>query len=107
MTLNKRFLLVILNVCVITILMVPANAGALTTKKMAFLIPETATKVMAEGISMFKEEYPALAKKVDIVVYPGRDLEEKVIEPDLSGPDIIFLYHMNYNLNLAQSMNKK
>ena len=50
MTLNKRFLAVILNACIITILMmVPANAGALTTKKMAFLIPETSTKVMAEG----------------------------------------------------------
>lgn len=97
---ERRFLAVILNACIITILMVPGNVGALTTKKMAFLIPETATKVMAEGISRFKEEYPALAKKVDIVVYPGRDLEEKVVEPDLSDPDIIFLYHMNYKVML-------
>jgi len=98
---NKRFLVVILNTCIITLLMiVPANAGALTTKKMAFLIPETSTKVMAEGILKFKEEYPALAKKVDIVVYLGRDLEEKVVEPDLSDPDIIFLYHTNYKVML-------
>jgi len=103
----KKFLAVILNACIITILMVPANTGALNTKKMAFFIPETATKVMAEGISMFKEEYPALAKKVDIVVYPGRDLEEKVVEPDLSDADIIFLYHMNYKVMLDMEKDLK
>ncbi|MBW1741284.1 MAG: cobaltochelatase subunit CobN [Deltaproteobacteria bacterium] len=97
---NKRFLVVILNACFILILTVPANAGALTKKKLAFLIPETSTKVMAEGISKFKEEYPAPAKKVDVVVYPGRDLEEKSVEPDLSDADVIFLCHLNYKVML-------
>jgi len=99
MTRWRRFLLVLLNVCIITILMLPANAGALTTKKMAFLILETSTKVMAEGILRFKEEYPALAKKVDIMVCPCMAVEN-VAEPDLSDSDIIFLHPKNYKLML-------
>ena len=47
---SKMFLTIILNLYIITILMVPTNAGVLTTKKMIFFISETSTKVMAEGI---------------------------------------------------------
>lgn len=94
----KKFLLGI--ICIALLFTISVISYARDTKKIAFLIPETSTKVMAEGISKFKEEYPALAKKVDVVVYPGRDLEEKVVEPDLACPDIIFLYHMNYKVML-------
>jgi len=47
---SKMFLTIILNLYIITILMVPTNAGVLTTKKDDFFISETSTKVMAEGI---------------------------------------------------------
>lgn len=55
MVLEKRFSAVILNACIITILMmVPVNAHALATKKIAFMIPDTSTKVMAEAKESFK-----------------------------------------------------
>ncbi|MEA3416668.1 MAG: hypothetical protein U9R02_11040 [Thermodesulfobacteriota bacterium] len=55
---------------------------------------------MAEGISKFKEEYPALAKKVHIVVYPGIHAETRTEAPDLFDSDVIFIFHLDYKVML-------
>ena len=47
---SKMFLTIILNLYIITILMIPTNAGVLTTKKMIFFISETSTKVSRRNI---------------------------------------------------------
>jgi cobaltochelatase CobN len=100
MYIGKRLSGSFLFFCFVTLLMIPAAYAAPATKTIAFIIPETSTKVMAEGISEFRKAYPALTENVNIVVYPGRDLEEKTIEPDLTAPDIIFLYHISYKVML-------
>ena len=93
--------------CIILVFAIIGAVYANESKTIVFLIPETATKVMAEGISKFREEYPSLAKKVNIVVYPGRDLEQKLIEPDFSDADIIFLNHISYRVMLDMEKDLK
>ncbi len=66
----------------------------------AFLIPESSTKAMSEGMAKFRKEYPVLAKEANIAVYPGDDLSGKLVEPDLSTPDVIFLNHLDYKVML-------
>ncbi len=86
--------------CCALLFAIPDAAYAKKLKTIAFLIPETPTKVMAEGISKFKEQYPGLAQKVNILVYPNKDLQDKLIKPDLSIPDVIFLCHLDYKVML-------
>ncbi|BBO92486.1 cobaltochelatase subunit CobN [Desulfosarcina ovata] len=100
MKIEKRIIEFFISICIITLLLLPVSAGASPPTTIAFIIPETSTKVMAEGISAFDKAYPALAEKVNIVVYPGKDLEEKTVEPDMTVPDIIFLYHIGYKVML-------
>ncbi len=92
--------------CCALLFAIPDTAYAHELKTIAFLIPETSTKVMAEGISKFKEQYPGLAQKTNLIVYPNKDLQDKLIEPDFSTPDVIFLYHLDYKvmLDLEQAL---
>ena len=97
---EERIMKLFMAVWIVTLLSLPVGAGATKPTTIAFIIPESSTKVMAEGISAFRDAYPALSGNVNIVVYPGKDLEEKTITPDLTTPDIIFFYHIGYKVML-------
>jgi cobaltochelatase CobN len=63
---------------------------------LTFSIPDTNTKVLAEGIAGFKQENPALVPKVKITVYSEQELADKRIAAGLADQDVIFLYHKDY-----------
>ncbi len=64
--------------------------------RLTFSVPDTHTKVLAEGISGFKQEHPNLVPMVKITVYSEEALLDKRNEQDLVNQDVIFLYHKDY-----------
>ncbi|WP_419662037.1 putative hydrogenobyrinic acid a,c-diamide cobaltochelatase [Desulfosarcina variabilis str. Montpellier] len=79
----------------------PAPAWAGQTGNLAFLIPDTNTKVLSEGIAEFYNENAKLASRVKISVYNDQALADKSKPADLAGQDVIFLYHLSYKIMLA------
>ncbi len=81
-------------------LAVAGIAFAEKTSNLAFLIPDTATKVLSEGIADFQRENPELSDKIKITVYNDQELADKAKQLDLAGQDVIFLYHLSYKIML-------
>ena len=78
----------------------PAPAWAQQSGNLTFVISDTNTKVLADGISRFKEQHSELASRVRITVYNNRELADKTVVPDFSDQDVIFLYHLDYRVML-------
>ncbi len=73
-----------------------AGASAGQPCRLTFSVPDTHTKVLAEGIAGFGQENPKLLRNVMITVYSEEELLDKRNEQDLVSQDVIFLYHKDY-----------
>jgi cobaltochelatase CobN len=78
----------------------PAPVWSAQTGNLAFMIPDTNTKVLAAGIAEFFQENPELVSRVKISVYNDQELADKSRQPDLERPDVIFMYHLSYKIML-------
>ena len=87
-------------------LIIPGMVCAEQPRNLTFLVSETCTKALSEGIAAFFQENPELASKVNISVYTEKNLVDKSLEQNFVGQDVIFLQHQSYKvmLDLEQTL---
>ena len=95
---SKVILTVILTVFMGISFPVEANSQ---TKEIIFIVGDSATPQLAEGIKIFRENHPDLREAVRIRVYPANLLaervdagEEDIVPEDFISAEIIFLDHL-------------
>ncbi|MBN2705299.1 MAG: cobaltochelatase subunit CobN, partial [Deltaproteobacteria bacterium] len=85
----------------VLLLLLTGAAAAAGHERLVFLVPDTATGSLAQGIEVFRRDNPGLTERLKITVYSEPELIEGRDKPEFGGGDVIFFYHLNYQVMLG------